>query len=66
MIAYRHAWGGSQNDINAIIAEWNGWLDPVDEPDAPASGWVLYTDANDGDKLKAKASNGTIRTLATP
>lgn len=66
MIPLRHQWQGSQNDINAIIEDINGQLEPEVEPDAPATGWILFTDSGDGDKLKAKASNGTVRTLATP
>jgi hypothetical protein len=43
-----------------------GALAPITAPAAPASGWVLYTDSGDGDKLKAKAANGTIALLGTP
>jgi hypothetical protein len=35
------------------------------EPATPATGWVVYSDTNDG-KLKAKDSIGTIRELAIP
>lgn len=38
-------------------------LDPITEPDAPTSGFVLYVDSADGD-LKAKSHNGAITTLA--
>lgn len=41
-------------------------LTPVAAPAAPASGWSLYCDSGDADKLKAIASNGTIVTLGTP
>lgn len=36
------------------------------EPSPPASGWYLYVDSGDGDKLKAISSNGTIVTIGTP
>ena len=41
-------------------------LAPSTAPAAPSSGWTLYTDSGDGNKLKAKASTGTIVTLGTP
>lgn len=43
-----------------------GALTPIAAPASPASGWVLYTDSGDGNKLKAKASTGTVVTLGTP
>lgn len=39
---------------------------PQTAPSAPDSGWTLYTDSGDSNKLKAIASNGTIVTLGTP
>lgn len=40
---------------------------PQAEPPSPTSGaWAIYIDSGDGNKLKAKASNGTVVTLATP
>lgn len=39
---------------------------PITAPAAPASGWLLYTDSADSNKLKAKASTGTVVTLGTP
>lgn len=41
-------------------------LPPVAAPAAPASGWIIYTDAGDGNKLKAIASTSTVVTLGTP
>jgi hypothetical protein len=41
-------------------------LRPRAAPSAPASGWVLYCDSGDSNKLKAIASNGTIATIGTP
>lgn len=41
-------------------------LTPATAPAAPASGWTLYCDSGDLNKLKAKASTGTIVTLGTP
>lgn len=41
-------------------------IEPTAAPDSPASGWTLYVDSGDGNKLKAKASTGTVVTLATP
>jgi hypothetical protein len=41
-------------------------LVPQTAPSNPASGWVLYVDSGDGNKLKAKASTGTVVTLGTP
>lgn len=36
-------------------------------PASPSSGeWVIYVDTGDGNKLKAKASTGTVVTLGTP
>jgi len=40
-------------------------LDPVTEPGAPSTGFVLYCDAADG-QLKAKSSAGTVTVLANP
>ena len=40
-------------------------LPPITAPANPASGFVLYVDTADG-KLKAKASTGTVTTLASP
>lgn len=39
---------------------------PAAAPSSPASGWIIYVDSGDGNKLKAKASTGTVITLATP
>lgn len=39
-------------------------LTTVTTPPAPSSGWVLYTDAEDG-RLKARDSSGNVTTLAT-
>lgn len=41
-------------------------LTPAAAPSAPASGWSLYCDSGDLNKLKAIASTGTIVTLGTP
>lgn len=38
---------------------------PITAPATPASGFVVYCDVADG-KLKAKASTGTVTTLALP
>lgn len=35
-------------------------------PGTPSSGFVLYVDNTDGNKLKCKASTGTVTVLATP
>ena len=40
-------------------------LDPVDEPDSPTTGFILYCDSSDG-TLKAKSSTGTITVIANP
>lgn len=55
-----------QGRITAAATGTSITLPPIAAPTAPASGWVLYTDAGDADKLKAKASNGTVVTLGTP
>ncbi len=39
-------------------------LDPIAEPAAPSTGFVIYVDSSDG-KLKAKASTGAV-TILTP
>lgn len=36
---------------------------PVNEPDAPANGFITYCDVNDG-SLKIKDSNGNVTVLA--
>jgi hypothetical protein len=41
-------------------------LTPQTAPATPASGWHLYIDGGDGNKLKAIASTGTVVTLGTP
>lgn len=41
-------------------------LTPATAPSAPSTGWTLYVDSGDGNKLKAIAANGTIVTLGTP
>jgi hypothetical protein len=41
-------------------------LTPSTAPAAPSTGWTFYVDSGDSNKLKAKASNGTIVTLGTP
>lgn len=41
-------------------------LIPQTAPSNPSSGWALYVDSGDSNKLKAKASNGTVVTLGTP
>jgi hypothetical protein len=40
-------------------------LDPIDEPAAPTTGFVLYVDSSDG-KLKAKSNGGAVTVLANP
>lgn len=53
--------------INAQVSHAFGTnLAPQTAPASPASGWTLYTDSGDGNKLKAKASTGTVVTLGTP
>jgi hypothetical protein len=41
-------------------------IPPSSEPATPASGWVLYVDSADSNKLKAKASTGATVTLGVP
>lgn len=42
-------------------------LTPISAPANPTTGnWRIYVDAGDGNKLKAKASTGTVVTLGTP
>jgi hypothetical protein len=41
-------------------------IPPRASPPSPATGWLFYTDSGDGNKLKAKASTGTIVTIGTP
>jgi len=41
-------------------------IEPTTAPSSPASGWTIYVDSGDSNKLKAKASNGTVVTLGTP
>lgn len=51
---------------SSITAALGFYEPPQTAPSDPATGWVIYTDAGDGNKLKAKASTGTIVPLATP
>ena len=53
---------GNTNIENGAL----GILTPITAPASPATGWLLYVDSGDGNKLKAKASTGTVVTLATP
>lgn len=75
-VALPGATGTTQNAL-ATMASINGTtglLDltkgahilPAAAPSAPASGWVLYVDSGDGNKLKAIASTGTVVPLGTP
>lgn len=41
-------------------------LTPAAAPAAPASGWYIYTDSGDANRLKIIASTGTVVTLGTP
>lgn len=49
--------------------QWNGLFpvkcSPLEAPNAPQAGFVIYCDKADG-KLKAKASTGTVTILANP
>lgn len=44
------------------------YLEPAAAPGNPATAgeWVIYVDSGDGNKLKAKASTGTVALLGTP
>jgi hypothetical protein len=66
---------GSILGIAAIPGTFGTWADdtvntetivPTTVPASPSHGWTLYCDSGDGNKLKAKASTGTIITLGTP
>ena len=39
---------------------------PAAAPSNPSTGWLIYCDSGDGNKLKARASTGTVVTLGTP
>lgn len=56
--------GGSYGEIDLATVQ----LAPAAAPAAPAlaGAWVLYVDSGDGNKLKAKASTGTVVTIGTP
>lgn len=41
-------------------------IPPISAPASPSGGWRFYVDSGDGNKLKAKASTGTIVTLGVP
>ncbi len=41
-------------------------LQPVPGPSSPLSGWYLFVDSGDGNKLKAIASTGTVVIIGTP
>ena len=60
-------WFGSTATFAGAVTHTLGTnLPPQTAPASPASGWVLYTDSGDGNKLKAKASTGTVVTIGTP
>jgi hypothetical protein len=65
-MANREWWRWFQLMSRAVTNAMQWVLPPVQPPSPPASGWVLFTDASDGDKLKALAANNTIVTLGTP
>jgi hypothetical protein len=57
---------GTANPESALHVNGAIHLDPISEPPAPSTGFVIYVDENDGGKLKAKSSLGTIAVLAAP
>jgi hypothetical protein len=57
---------GAAAFVGAVTHTLGTNLPPQTAPASPASGWVLYTDSGDSNKLKAKASTGTVVTLGTP
>lgn len=65
-MAGREWWRWFQLMSRAVSNAMQWILPPQAPPDAPASGWVLYTDSSDANKLKALAANGTTVTLGTP
>jgi len=58
--------GGAATFAGAVTHTLGTNYPPQTAPASPASGWVLYTDSGDGNKLKAKASTGTVVTIGTP
>lgn len=58
--------GGTATFAGAVTHTLGTNYPPQTAPASPASGWVLYTDSGDGNKLKAKASTGTVVTIGTP
>lgn len=57
---------GSASKRWSNISSFANTIAPATAPSSPASGWVLYVDSGDSNKLKAKASTGTVVTLGTP
>lgn len=53
-------------DVNGNCTTQTAIVPAITAPSAPASGWVIYCDSGDSNKLKAKAANGTTVTLGTP
>ncbi len=56
----------SVNSAGKAIMAGGAVVEAMSAPSAPASGWIIYTDSGDSNKLKAKASNGTVVTLGIP
>jgi hypothetical protein len=58
----RHIYASS--DVTAPAS----YVTPAAAPSSPATAgaWVIYSDSSDGNKLKGKASTGTVVTLGTP
>lgn len=55
-------------DVDDYITAKGMYVDARAAPGSPATSgtWVIYSDSGDGNKLKAKASTGTVVTLGTP
>lgn len=62
-----NALGTGEVQVNGIFSTNTAMrAAPVGAPASPAAGWYIFTDSGDGNKLKAKASTGTVVTLGTP
>lgn len=55
-----------ENGAKFVINGGATRMTPIAAPSSPATGWYLYVDSGDSNKLKAKASTGTVVTLGTP
>jgi len=57
---------GTVGDTSGTMTASGQRIVPATAPAAPATGWTIFCDSGDGNKLKAIYSTGTVATIATP